>query len=86
MAAFIPPWAAIECALRGLSWKQNVFTLYPSSANVAEADAPAKPVPMTIMSILLLLFGATRFILPLWLDHLFSNDPFGILDFKTVIY
>jgi hypothetical protein len=40
-AALIPPCAAIECARRGESSKD--FTLYPNSANVAEAEPPANP-------------------------------------------
>src|SRR5689334_14506793 len=74
----MPPCAAIECARRGESWKQNAFTLYPSSPNDAAAEAPANPVPTTITSILRLLAGFTNLTVPLYFVHFCSNGPAGI--------
>ena len=78
----MPPWAAIECALLGESWKQKALTLYPSSARVAAAEPPAKPVPTTIISMSLLFAGLTKLILFLWFVHLSSIGPSGIFEFK----
>ena len=74
----------MECALRGESWKQNAFTLYPNSAKVAEAEPHANPVPTTMMSISLLFAGFTRLILSLYVVHLSFNGPCGILEFKVI--
>ena len=60
MEALIPPCAAIECALLGLSWKQNDLILYPISAKDAAADAPANPVPITMISNFCLFAGLTN--------------------------
>ena len=57
----IPPCAAIECARRGLSWIQKLSTLNPISASEAAAEAPASPVPTTMMSRRRLLAGFTSF-------------------------
>ena len=70
----------MECALLGESWKQKAFTLYPNSARVAEAEAPAKPVPITIISIFLLFEGLTNLILPLCVFHLSKRGPIGTLE------
>ena len=80
----MPPCAAIECALLGESWKQKDLTLYPSSASVAEAEAPARPVPTTMISIFLLLEGLTKFMLPLCLSHLVESGPSGIFEFREL--
>ena len=44
----MPPWAAILCARRGLSWKQKDSTWYPMAAIEDAAEEPARPVPTTI--------------------------------------
>src|SRR5471030_830150 len=82
----MPPCAAIECARRGLSWKQKAFTLYPNSASEAAADAPAKPVPTTITSYLRLLAGLTSFKLNLCLLHFSANGPAGIFASKLIVF
>jgi hypothetical protein len=46
---------------------------------VAAAEAPAKPVPTTTMSICLLFAGLTKLMCPLWFDHFCSIGPPGIL-------
>jgi hypothetical protein len=58
--ALIPPCAAI-CARRGESWKKRFYVI-SYSANVAEAEPPANPVPTTITSRFRLLAGLTRLI------------------------
>src|SRR5947208_11649107 len=74
----MPPWAAIECALRGESWYVMHFTLYPSSPSVAAAAAPARPEPTTMRSKRRRLCGATSFIENLWLSHFSSMAPSGM--------
>ena len=76
----MPPWAAIEWARRGESWKVKTSTLYPNSPNVAAADAPARPVPTTMILNLRLLLGLTSRIENLWFSHLSSSGPPGILE------
>ncbi len=51
----------MECARRGESCMQKFITLKPNSAKDAAAEAPAKPVPTTIISKRLLLAGFTNF-------------------------
>src|SRR4051794_23889676 len=80
----MPPWAAIECARRGESWKVKHFTLYPSCASDAAADAPARPVPTTITSNLRLLFGFTSFMSNLWRCQRVSIGPVGSLESSTI--
>src|ERR1700756_522723 len=79
----MPPCAAMLCARRGESWKQKHLTLYPSSPSVAAADAPARPLPMTIMSNLGRLFGATSFDSPRCFSHFFSSGPEGTLESRV---
>src|SRR6478672_4300610 len=73
----MPPCAAILCARRGESWKQKHLTLYPSSPKVAAAEAPASPLPTTIISNFDRLFGATNFDSPRCLSHFLSRGPEG---------
>src|SRR3954470_6028796 len=76
----MPPWAAIEWARRGESWKVKTFTLYPSWAIEAAAEAPASPVPTTMTSNLRLLPGLTSFISNLCWSQVFSIGPVGALE------
>src|ERR1700683_4415923 len=76
----MPPWAAIECARLGLSWKTKRLTLYPSSASAAAAEAPARPARAAATSYLRLLAGLTRRMDALWLRHLSPSGPGGILE------
>src|SRR5580704_14247446 len=80
----MPPCAAILCARRGESWKQKHFTLYPSSPRVAAAEAPARPLPTTIISNFGRLFGATNFDSPRCLSHFFSSGPDGTFESSVV--
>src|SRR6266702_6400287 len=66
-------------ARRGLSWKQKHFTLYPSSASEAAAEAPARPVPTTSTSNFRLLAGLTSLMSNLWLSHFAASGPEGAL-------
>ena len=43
-----------------------------------------KPEPTTIMEILLLLLGATRFILDLYSVHFVAKGPFGIFELSFI--
>jgi len=63
------------CARRGESLMQNTLTLYPSSPSEAAAEAPPRPVPMTMMSSFLLLAGLTTLIAALCLLHFSANGP-----------
>ena len=76
----MPPCAAIECARRGESWKQNARTSYPNSASVAAADDPARPVPTTMMLYLRLLAGLTSFWFFLYSVHFCGTGPGGTFD------
>src|SRR5215204_5265198 len=75
----MPPWAAIEWARRGESWNVNDSTMYPSSASVAAAEAPARPVPTTMTLNLRLLLGLTSFESAMNVSHLSISGPSGIL-------
>src|SRR5215831_15904260 len=75
----MPPCAAIECARRGESWMQTFRTLYPSSPSDAAADAPARPVPTTIIVYFRLFAGLTSFISNLCRSHFSAIGPGGIL-------
>ena len=48
-------------ARRGESWIQKMSTLKPKAPKEAAAEAPANPVPTTMMSNLRLLAGLTSF-------------------------
>src|SRR6185503_13142752 len=74
----MPPWAAMLCARRGLSWKQKHWTWYPSSARVAAAEAPASPEPTTSTSNRRLLAGLTSFISKRCLSHFWVSGPEGM--------
>src|SRR5580704_13929016 len=80
----MPPWAAILCARRGESWKQKHLTPYPSSPKVAAAEAPARPLPTTIISNFGRLFGATNFDSPRCLSHFLSSGPEGTFESRVV--
>ena len=80
----MPPCAATLCALRGLSWKQNALTLYPSSPSEAAAEAPANPVPTTMTSSLRLFAGLTSLSSNLCLSHFCANGPEGILESRVI--
>jgi len=56
----MPPWAATECARRGVSLMQRLVTLKPISPRVVAAPPPASPVPTTMTWNLRRLAGATR--------------------------
>src|SRR5688572_21583797 len=75
----MPPWAAIEWARRGESWNVNASTWYPSSASVAAAEAPARPVPTTMILNLRLLAGLTNFSFSLNVSHFSASGPSGTL-------
>ena len=60
-------------------------TMFYDFKKDAAADAPAKPVPTTITSNFLLLFGFTRFIENLWFSHFSSNGPEGTRESSTVL-
>ena len=75
----------MECARRGESWKQNTFTLYPSSASDAAADDPANPEPTTITSIFLLLAGFTKGTEERNFVHFSSSFPSGIFESNVAI-
>src|SRR5690349_13090724 len=79
----MPPWAAMEWARRGESWKVKALTLYPSWAREAAAAAPARPVPTTMMSNFRLLFGFTTFMANLWFCQRVSIGPVG--DFESSV-
>ena len=66
------------CARRGESWKQKHETWYPSSLNVAAAEAPANPDPTTRMWCFRLLAGLTSFISCRYFDHLKATGPEGV--------
>src|ERR1700726_4511580 len=76
----MPPCAAIECARRGLSWKQKQCTLWPCCPSDAPAEAPASPEPTMITVCLRRLAGLTSFISKRALSHFSSIGPDGILD------
>jgi hypothetical protein len=78
----MPPCAAMECALRGESWKQKHFTLYPNSAKVAAADEPANPDPTTMISKLRLFAGFTKETEERYFVHLSDRFPSGIFEFN----
>src|SRR3954470_21730951 len=80
----MPPCAAIECARRGLSWKQKHFTRYPSSAMEAAAEAPASPDPTTITLYLRLLAGFTSLSSNRCRSHRDSMGPDGLFDFNSI--
>src|SRR3954468_14309956 len=80
LAALMPPWAAMECARRGESWNVSAWTWYPSSASVAAAEAPARPVPTTMTLNLRLLLGLTNFMSDLYRSHFSAIGPSGILE------
>src|SRR5882724_7041170 len=82
----MPPCAATLCARRGLSWMQNDFTLYPSSASEAAAEAPANPVPTTMISYFRLLDGLTSLMLALCLSHFCGRGPEGILASSFMLF
>src|SRR3954453_11883289 len=75
----MPPWAAIECARRGESWKVKQGTSYPSSPSVAAAAPPARPVPTTMTLNRRRLWGATSFMSNLCWSHCCSMGPAGTL-------
>src|SRR5262245_66208868 len=81
----MPPCAAMECARRGLSWKQKALTLYPSSPNVAAAAAPANPVPTTMISNLRLLAGLTSFISCRYFVHFVATGPDGVFELSLTL-
>src|SRR5690606_19534229 len=83
-AALMPPCAAMLCARRGLSWKQKLRTLYPSSASVAAAAPPASPVPTTMMSYFRLLAGFTSLSSKRCFVHFSSIGPLGIFAFSSI--
>ena len=56
--------------------------MYPNSANVAAEEAPAKPLPTTMISNLRLLAGVTSFKLNLCFSHFSDIRPGGILGFR----
>jgi hypothetical protein len=64
---------------------QNTFTLYPKSPSEAAADAPPRPVPITMMSSFLLLAGLTTLMSALCLLHFSANGPAGILESNFAI-
>src|ERR1700680_2917803 len=75
----MPPWAAIECARRGVSWKQKHSTWEPSSAGLAAAAAPPSPDPPTSTVNLRLLLGLPS---RRWLrcsSHFAASGPPGAL-------
>src|SRR5258708_20556962 len=81
----MPPCAAIECAGGGESWKVMTFTRYPSSPSVAAADAPARPVPTTMISNRRLFAGFTSLMSNRWLSHFCSIGPSGIFESSFMI-
>src|SRR6266478_7266110 len=72
------------CARRALSWKQKHFTLYPSSAREAAAEAPASPLPTTKISNFRLLFGLTSLDSLRCFRHFDSSGPDGTLELRVV--
>src|SRR5690349_19698103 len=71
-------------ARRGESWKQKHLTWYPSSLNVAAAEAPARPLPTTSTVYFRLLAGFTSFISNRWRSHFCSIGPAGVLDRSSI--
>src|SRR5580658_3143049 len=65
---------------------KNDLTLYPSSARDAAADAPASPVPTTMISYLRLLDGLTSLIAVLCLSHFWGSGPGGILASSCMLF
>ena len=68
---------------------QNILTLYPNSPREAAAEAPARPVPTTIISSFLLLLGLTRLISDFLRVHFSDKGPSGIFDtdlFYDLVY
>jgi len=61
----------------------KTFTLYPSSLIVAAAEAPARPVPTTMMSYFRLFAGFTSFMSKRCLSHLPAIGPDGMLLFSS---
>ena len=55
--------------------KTKTLTLYPISPSEAAADAPASPVPTTIISNFNLFAGLTRGTEDLYLVHFSANGP-----------
>src|SRR4051794_30279516 len=68
------------CARRGESWKQKHRTLYPSSARLAAALAPASPVPTTTTVYLRLFAGLMSRCSRLNRDHLSASGPPGTFE------
>src|SRR5215472_745411 len=81
----MPPWAAMECARRGESWKQKQSTLYPNSPRLAAADPPARPEPTTMILNLRLFAGLTSFRPNLCVSHDFSIGPVGVLETSSIL-
>ena len=52
---------------------------------MADADAPASPVPTTMMSNFRLLFGLTRLISNLWFSHMSSIGWSGTLESSVMV-
>src|SRR5258708_1463814 len=75
----MPPWAAIECARRGVSWKQKHLTRNPSSPRLAAAAAPAKPDPTTSTVNFRLLLGLTSRRWLRWSSQAEVRWPMGAL-------
>src|SRR5215204_5427436 len=71
-------------ARRGLSWMQKLSTLYPSSPSEDAADAPASPVPTTMMVNLRRLAGLTSFDSNRCRSHFSARAPPGILESRII--
>ena len=69
--------------------EENVNAEEETAANEPEAEAaaeaPAKPVPMTMMSSLRLLAGLTSFCSALYFVHFSAKGPVGIFEFNSMI-
>src|SRR5690625_6985890 len=72
-------------ARRAESRMVYALTLYPSSASVAAADAPARPVPTTMTVYLRLLAGLTSFASPLYRSHFSVIGPDGIFESSFIL-
>src|SRR5690606_3946260 len=57
-----------------------------NSAKEAAAEAPANPVPTTIIVNLRLLAGFTNFMLNLCFDHFSANGPAGTLESNRSLF
>ena len=81
----MPPCAAIECARRAESWKQNVLTRKPCAASDAAAEAPARPVPTTITVCEPRLRGPTSACASSHVFHLSASGPAGIFASSVIV-